>query len=504
MARWSTGAGLALTAASLAAQAGGQAPAPVFRAQSELVAIYATVQDRTGAIVRGLTQDDFEVRDNGAVRDITTFSNDIQPITLAMVLDRSGSLMAQASRVTVAALGFFDALLPGDRVSLGSLTWDCIGLTDDLDHLRRVVVAGMPIDMGSPIWDSLDRTFFALAPEAGRRAILIFSDGSNMGLSSARPAAGETGACRAFDKATGATRQEVAARAERNGVLVYAVGVENLHGRQDSELQALARNTGGELFRMKDGESLTTVFERIAGELHHQYLLGFVPATRGGGSRRIDVRVKRQGLTVRARRSYSIEDDAPTPSGSVNESRPVSDAEVAAAVTEGRAGKSLRASCLTPVTATGGYFEVSFEGPLGRIMRAAREARGRGDSFAVSDVSSRLRAPTVRVSAMPRVAAPADPLFPKDTEDALRVPGPPAPRPRTPFAAAVRLRGIGARPVLIDPVLNVLTGVTLGGRTAEFDLTTFRQLGDVVEAIVYEGATETRCRLNRRALDQIR
>lgn len=303
--RWAAGAGLAL-AASGTVSSGRQAPRPIFRTQSELVAVYATVRDRAGAIVRGLTPDDFDVRDNGVARDISTFSNALQPITLAMVLDRSGSLAQQTSRVTAAALGFFDALLPGDRVSLASLTWDCVPLTEDLEQLRRVVVAGMPMDVGSPIWDSLDRAFFALTPEAGRRAILMFSDGSNTGMTRPSRGAGEVGGCRVPGAATGATRQEVAARAERNGVLVYAVGVENQQGRQDGDLQSLARNTGGELFRMKDGASLTPVFERIADELHHQYLLGFVPLAREGESRRIEVRVKRPGLTVRARRSYSL------------------------------------------------------------------------------------------------------------------------------------------------------------------------------------------------------
>jgi Ca-activated chloride channel family protein len=495
---------LVLAAASAVGVAASQAPQPIFRAQSEQVAVYATVRDRTGAIVRGLTKDDFEVRDNGAVRDVTTFSNDVQPITLAMVLDRSGSLALHASQVTAASLGFFDALLPDDRVSLSSLTWDCVGLTQDLDHLRRVVVAGMPMDSGSPIWDSIDRTFFALASEAGRRAILVFSDGSNSGMSSARPVPGESGGCRASAAATGATRQEVAARAERNGVLVYAVGVETLHGRQDGELQDLARNTGGELFRMKAGESLTTVFARIADELHHQYLFGFIPVARDGASRRIDVRVKRPGLTVRARRNYSIAAAGPAAPAALLDPGPPTDAAVAAAIADGLSGKALRASCLTPVTATGTYFEVAFEGPLGRIMRAAREAWQRGDAFGVSSVDSRLRAATVRVTATPRAVLPADPLSTRAAEEAVRTPGPPLTSPAQSFAAALRLRSLGERPVVLDPVLDVTPRMSQGARTSEFDLAAFRRLGDIVEAIVHKGVGETRCRLNRRAIDQVR
>jgi Ca-activated chloride channel family protein len=503
---WTGVAGAALAAASGAALVAGQARQPVFRTQSEQVAVYATVRDRAGAIVRGLARSDFEVRDNGVVREVTTFSSDIQPITLAMVLDRSGSLAQQSSKVTAAALGFFDALLPGDRVSLGSLTWDCVGMSDDLSQLKRVVVAGMPLDSGSPIWDSLDRTFFSLASEPGRRAILMFSDGSNTAMPSPRNPRPQPSACRPSGAATGATRQEVAARAERTGVLIYAVGVENWEGRQDSDLRNLARDTGGDLFRMTDGESLTAVFERIAEELHHQYLLGFVPVGREGESRRIDVRVKRSGLTVRARRSYALAPAAARSTVIAGDDAPLSDAGVAAAIADGLSGKSLRASCLTPVTASGNYFEVSLEGPAGRIMSAAREARQRGESFTVNDVGSRLRSQTVRVIAAVRTVTPADAAVPvRDVDEAIRLPGPPAKPVRPPSAAAVRLRGIGARPVVIDPVLEVMSGGRQGTRTSEFDLAAFQGLGDTVEVIVYDVSLgESRCRLNRRALDQVR
>jgi len=88
--------------------------------------------------------------------------------------------------------------------------------------------------------------------------------------------------------------------------MVYAVGVEVFGRRRDGDLRTLAQNTGGELFRMNDGESLTPVFTRIADELHSQYLLGFVPTVTDGRSARIEVRAKRGGLQVRARRSFAV------------------------------------------------------------------------------------------------------------------------------------------------------------------------------------------------------
>jgi Ca-activated chloride channel family protein len=387
-----------------------QAPA-VFKSASELVAVYATVRDGRGALVRGLTRDDFEIRENGVVRDVVAFSNDIQPITLALVVDRSGSLAARAPEVSAAATRFLDALLPGDRVSFGSLTWDCVPLTKDVARLRIAVERPTMLDSGSPIWESIDRAFFAMANEPGRRAILIFTDGINTPTPPLRMPASETGGCRAAGTATGASIREVAARAERNGVLVYAIGVESMAGWRDADLKTLARNTGGESFRMNEGESLTPLFERIAEELHSQYLLGFTPTVGGGRTGRIEVRMKRRGLDVRSRRTYSVPADAvaagPSPAADTG---PLTDVAVGAAVKEGLAGRSLRTGCSTSTTSAGTYFEVMFEGPVARIMRAAREARQRREPFDVTHVSARMRAPTVRVFAEQKAGAEIEPL----------------------------------------------------------------------------------------------
>lgn len=295
-----------LVAVGAAAGLGVSAQQVTFKASSDLVAVYATVRDGSGNLVKGLTREDFEVRENGKVREIALFSNDVQPITLSMIVDRSGSLTSRAADVTAAALGFFEALRPGDRVALGSLTWDCVPLTGDLNLLRQSVTGPAHVDWGSPIWESIERAFVAMANEPGRRAILIFSDGANTDLPAMNIPASRMSPCKPAHSGTRASAREVAARAEQNGVMVYAVGVEVNGKRSDEDLRRIARDTGGELFRMNDGESLTPVFTRIAEELHSQYLLGFVPTVTDGTSARIEVRTKRRGLDVRARRSFAV------------------------------------------------------------------------------------------------------------------------------------------------------------------------------------------------------
>src|SRR6476646_10205943 len=80
-----------------------QNPAPqgdqVFRSGSKTVAVYVTVSDEQGRLVPNLTEDDFEVYDNGKKQTLTLFENGIQPITLVMMLDRSGSMVGNFSLV---------------------------------------------------------------------------------------------------------------------------------------------------------------------------------------------------------------------------------------------------------------------------------------------------------------------------------------------------------------------------------------------------------------------
>src|SRR5215212_7697512 len=65
---------------------------PQFGIANRTVAIYATVTGARGRLVPDLTREDFAVDDNGKRQTLTLFSNDIQPITIILLLDRSGSM----------------------------------------------------------------------------------------------------------------------------------------------------------------------------------------------------------------------------------------------------------------------------------------------------------------------------------------------------------------------------------------------------------------------------
>src|SRR6476619_923056 len=93
---------------------------PTFRGTSEAVRVFVTVTDRDGRLVTTLTQDDFEVRDDGKPQPITQFDNSPQPIRLIVMLDVSGSMEGNLTLLRAASAQLFARLRPDDVARVGA------------------------------------------------------------------------------------------------------------------------------------------------------------------------------------------------------------------------------------------------------------------------------------------------------------------------------------------------------------------------------------------------
>lgn len=480
-----------------------------FRSSVDTVAVYAAVRDQDGQLARGLTQADFEVLDNGAPRDITVFSNAIQPITIALLIDRSGSIAGQAAHVTAAATTFVQNLLPDDRASISTLSWDCQPLTTGRDKLVATLGGLFPEDIGSPIWAGLDRVISSLGQEVGRRAILMFSDGKDTGFTLDPPARWRVdGPCQPSKGGHSARRDDVTRRAELEGVITYAVSVESPGGVNTTELRTLARGSGGELYQLKNDSELVDAFKSIADDLHSQYLIGFVPAVFDKQVHSIEVRTKRPGVTVRARMNYLASHDV-VPNAEADrlafESRPpwpeLTSEAIDAAVKDGSAGKVLEASCSATGVFPGKRYEddatihIVVRGPSGRIMQAAGDARQRHLLFDARQVTPEMRAPVLLLIA--EVHVPPVPVIPPTAM--VRSLSPPLPAPLT----GLRLRGRAPTQIELPPIGSRAIAPAAGqirqspSFSATFDLAAFKALpGSEVEVLITSKAGERRCSLN--------
>jgi Ca-activated chloride channel family protein len=295
-----------VTACVLVAAASAQQPPPpqqqppTFRGGVRTVPVYVTVNDRTGGFVLDLKQDDFEVRDNGKVQQITQFITDAQPLSVVVLIDGSSSLMPRFTEVLDAARGFVMRMLPVDRTAIASFA-DRFQMRQPfssnrdelLGHLRdefNIRVAGE-----TRLWDALIESVLALSSETQRRAIVVLSDGRNW-RADQRP--GHNGP------------NEVLAHALDRDVMIYAVAVwtreedDRRTLRPDAGFTIVAQDTGGGFVEMRESDDINQLMSQISTELHQQYVLGFTPQVLDGKTHKLDVRVKRPGVNVRTRRSY--------------------------------------------------------------------------------------------------------------------------------------------------------------------------------------------------------
>jgi Ca-activated chloride channel family protein len=282
-----------------------------YRGTADLVSIYATVTDESGRLVPDLTRDDFVVKDNGRKQTLAIFSNEVQPISVVVMLDCSPSMAGHTDTVRDGAVEFVKQLSADDRMRLGTFGTE-IQLTPEAFTNERAPIlaslgAGLATSSGSPIWTSIDRSITALLEEGGRRVVLVFTDGENA------PQRGQVVT----------DLKDVIWRARYDDVMVYTIGFVSegvawpglqqphsaVRGQTPQEaarkaLRDLAAETGGGYFEMDALDNLSATFARVAEELHHQYWIGFTPAALDDKMHKLEVSVRRQGVTVQARKSY--------------------------------------------------------------------------------------------------------------------------------------------------------------------------------------------------------
>jgi Ca-activated chloride channel homolog len=261
-----------------------------FTSGVNLVEVYASVTDSAGAPIAGLTQQEFELRENGDPQQITTFAEGQFPLAAALAIDRSFSMTGtRLSLARSAAHAFLGELRPEDQsmiLAVGSevevvapLSTNRIAQRSAIDHLDAFGTTGLH--------DAIIRAIEEVQPAKGRRALVLLSDGN--------------------DRYSHATAADALERARRSDVMIFPVALGNNRPPLFAELATV---TGGRSFHARDGVALADTLRTIARELRQQYLLGYTPTrTPVAGSqewRSIHVTVRRAGAQVRARDGYLV------------------------------------------------------------------------------------------------------------------------------------------------------------------------------------------------------
>ncbi len=207
---------------------------PVFKTGNRTVAVYATVTNADGRFVPDLTRDAFAIFDNGKPQPLTLFANDIQPITVVILLDRSGSMRAKFALVEEAAEQFVAAMLPTDKARIGSFSnriqVDPRDFTSDHDELLKILRTELQEEGPTPLWNAVNVGITALLHQQGRRVILVFTDGVDSPMNFSN---------------TNNSLKDVMKRAEEEDVMVYAIGLAGENGPTAHRSSAAASGTQG-------------------------------------------------------------------------------------------------------------------------------------------------------------------------------------------------------------------------------------------------------------------
>jgi VWFA-related protein len=281
------------------AQGGGQ---PI-RVDVDVVNVLCTVSDKRGALVTNLRKEDFEIRENGRKQEIRYFARDTDlPLTVAMLMDVSGSVRQALDAEREAAGRFFDVVLrPTDHALLLGFSSTLVlwqdftsspqRLHNALEQLHAIPFRGLPavgLPMpGTLLYDAVYQTAESkLRKVPGRKAMLIISDG--------------------LDNGSRMHQEEALESVQQTNTIVYGICYDQKFFGCEF-LKSLAEPTGGRMFDAgKKRKSLGEIYQTIEDELRSQYAIGYVPRNQehDGKFRKLAVKVQLPGLRVSVRRGY--------------------------------------------------------------------------------------------------------------------------------------------------------------------------------------------------------
>jgi VWFA-related protein len=295
----------------------------VFRVARTTVAVPASVFDEGGNVVRDLTREDFAIFDNGVPQEVVNFASGMEPFTAVVLVDTSASMILDLDTARAAAEQFVIRMRPDDLAMVGSFS-DRIFVsgrfTSDRDVLLRSLRDDLHIGNPTRLFDAVHEAFGQLARATGRRVVMLFTDGCDSAsqqdldsllrrvrteeymVYSVQLPFRRSRALRPGQRCQGCACDLELDLANQTGMRGLNDPRRNLSG--GFILQRLAAETGGGVALLGPTVDVNATATWIASELHHQYLLGFVPPKFDGKPHELEVRVKRPNLVVRARRTY--------------------------------------------------------------------------------------------------------------------------------------------------------------------------------------------------------
>lgn len=288
-----------------------QGKEPVFRKNVNLVTVYFTVKDKHNALAPNLTQDMFQLTEEGKPQTIKYFSAETnQPLTLGILIDSSGSMQNMLPEEKIVGGDFLRSVIT-DKDLAFILSFDISvdllqDLTSDVHQLNRGLekakinvgggsggVPGIgqgPIPISHPKGTLLyDGIFLAsdemLSKQVGRKAIVVLTDGVDQGSRER-------------------LKDSIEAAQKADAICYILLISDPRYGSDPHDMSQLAEQTGGRMITVNNPNKLGDAFKQISSELRSQYSIGYSPSDpkHDGSFRKIELKAK--DYKIQARKGY--------------------------------------------------------------------------------------------------------------------------------------------------------------------------------------------------------
>ena len=287
----------------------------VIKVDVDLVNVLFSVRDKKNGLVGTCKKEDFTVFEEGKQQTIKVFGRETDlPLTIGLLVDVSGSQERLIPEEKSAAGQFFQQVLRKKDmaflISFGAeaeLLQDLTGspklLREGLNQLRlNSGVGGLHAgtipnakQKGTIMYDAVALAATEkLKSEVGRKAIVLITDGVDVGSTY--------------------TRQQAVEAAHKADSIIYSIyfvdnggyGMGGFGGGGDGDLKRMAEETGGRFFSVGRNQSLSNIFIQIQEEMRSQYVIGYSSTneTRDGAFRKLEIRLADKNLKAQTRRGY--------------------------------------------------------------------------------------------------------------------------------------------------------------------------------------------------------
>jgi Ca-activated chloride channel family protein len=254
------------------------------------VLLWVTVTGKKDQLITELDRENFRIEEDGKEQQIIDFYLEDRPISMAILLDTSGSMQESMEEVHAAAGSFVETLRPEDQalvIDFDERVFLVQELTSDHEALREAITSTEPIG-GTALFDAFHAAYRKLRDIEGRKAIVLLSDGD--------------------DTASQFGYRRVLEEAKANNIMIFAIGLEGgINSTLDRNvLKEFASVTGGRAFFVNKAEDLKDVYQRIAEELRTQHYMSYSTGISDWNGKWVKLKVNSDvpGHKVRARRGF--------------------------------------------------------------------------------------------------------------------------------------------------------------------------------------------------------